>query len=252
MAQYVSAQQQMDFQERMSNTAHQREVADLKAAGLNPVLSAGGSGASTPNGAMDNVASSSSGSGSGKSNYYNYKIQKLQNAHQRANNRILYNSIANTAKTVSDGINNALKTVEDSQNRLNYVSGGRSQAAPTGAEMKAALSYYLNQTDNNGQPIYFISPSGELRKNDYVEYSKDTHNMVSNVASLLLLGLPGVGAGAKLLGKAGTAAAKYLLGNQVLKSNLGYKAVKRIVQTFLSDKFTYGAEEYAKNWQAYR
>lgn len=45
-------EKQNEWIRNMADSAHQREVRDLRAAGLNPILSAGGSGAPSPQGAQ--------------------------------------------------------------------------------------------------------------------------------------------------------------------------------------------------------
>lgn len=72
----ANADHAMDRQMAARKTAHQDEVADLKAAGLNPVLSAGGSGASTPTMGSPEGPDLGGAVGSGINSAMAYKRQK--------------------------------------------------------------------------------------------------------------------------------------------------------------------------------
>lgn len=126
------AQKTRDWQEAMSGTAHQREVRDLLAAGLNPVLSAQLGGASTPAGA---TASGSSYQGQKA----DVDTSLLPYMSSIIGSYLGYNSQQNVAQIQKE---TALETAKISSAASMYNANKSAQAAMFGAMEAASASRY--------------------------------------------------------------------------------------------------------------
>ncbi|QCQ84849.1 DNA pilot protein [Blackfly microvirus SF02] len=153
------AQMNRDFQERMSNTAYQRGMSDMKAAGLNPILAYQKGGASSPSGAQaaltaPKIEGNPVGEALNTGLAMRRATQELANMQETQRNINADTSLkdANTAKTAAERMI-VQENLSEAQLRKLNAETDKASAGHTAYQVLRKAGNYSEQAARSYEPL---------------------------------------------------------------------------------------------------
>lgn len=131
-------QKAMDFSERMSNTAYQREVKDLEASGLNRILAVGG-GASAPQGVSSAGSAASGTPKSGSSQATDLVKMLAKKEAQLAEKNLDFMDQRTREASSSADLNDAHQELARQKARLTKAQAGKEEVTKSLYDVAAPL-----------------------------------------------------------------------------------------------------------------